>query len=198
MFVQVMVFLLCVVLGWSVATRHVQAREVEPVGNYQVVTHLTQDQALKRIFPSADEITEQLIQLNDQQAEVVRDRVGHRLLTTSYTLYIGKKAGNILGYAMIDEEIGKYQPITSMIGVSVAGKVLDVVIMVYRESRGGEVAHPRFRQQYRGKTSQDAIRVWRDIISISGATLSVRAVNAQVRKTLAIVDEVFLKEGLKE
>lgn len=171
------------------------ASEQEPEENYQIVTHLSLEAALKKVFPAADEILETKVSLDAEQEKRVRARVGHPLTQTAYTIYIGKHKGSILGYAMVDDEIGKYHPITSIIGVSPQGKVLGVAVMVYRESRGGEVSRRRFLAQYEGKTSRDPIRTRRDIISISGATMSVNAISTQVRKVLAIVDEVFLKGG---
>ena len=167
------------------------AEETEPQDNYQIVTHLSLEQALKKIFPRADKIMETRISLDPEQTKKVEARVGHPLLAKDYTMYVGKQQGKMLGYAMVDEEIGKYRPITSLVGVDPDGKVLGVAIMVYRESRGGEISHQRFLEQLVGKTHRDPIRVRQDIIAISGATLSVRAVSTQVRKALAIVEEVF-------
>ena len=174
------------------------AQETEPEDNYQIVTHLTLEQALKKIFPTADQVLQTRISLDPGQTKKVEARVGHPLGQMDYTIFVGKQQEKTLGYAIVDEELGKYRPITSMIGIDPEGKVLEVAIMVYRESRGGEVAHKRFLQQYVGKTSRDAIRVRQDVISITGATLSVRAVSTQVRKALAIVEEVFLKGGSKQ
>ena len=174
------------------------ADEIEPQDNYQIVSHLSLGDAQKKIFPQADQVLEIRISLDPDQAKQVEARVGHPLLQKDYTVYVGKQQGKTLGYAIVDDEIGKYRPITSMIGINPEGRVLGVAIMVYRESRGGEVAHKRFLNQYVGKTNQDPIRVRQDIVSITGATLSVRAVSTQVRKALAIVEEVFLKRGSKQ
>ena len=83
------------------------------------------------------------------------------------------------------EEVGKYRPITFMVGVTPQLTVRDVAVMVYRESRGGDVKRKRFLSQYRGKSTRDPIDVGRDIINISGATISVRSVNAGVKRVLA-------------
>ena len=184
------VLILILALSWANSLR---AEETEPQDNYQIVTHLSAEQALKKIFPEADQVLETRISLDPDQAKRVEERVGHSLAQNNLTIFVGKRQGKILGYALVDEEIGKYRPITSMVGVDTQGKVLGVAIMVYRESRGGEVSHKRFLQQYVGKTNSDPIRVHQDIIAISGATLSVRAVSTQVRKALAVVEEVFLK-----
>jgi H+/Na+-translocating ferredoxin:NAD+ oxidoreductase subunit G len=55
---------------------------------------------------------------------------------------------------------------------------------VYREPYGGEVAYDAWRRQFRGKSSDDALQVGRDIRTISGATISVNAVTLGVRRAL--------------
>jgi len=51
----------------------------------------------------------------------------------------------------------------------------------------------RFNYQYEGKTTQDPIRINKDIINITGATMSVRSVSAGVKRALVLVEEFFLK-----
>jgi len=66
-------------------------------------------------------------------------------------------------------------------------------VLVYRESRGSEVRKKRFNYQYEGKTIYDPIRINRDIINISGATMSVRSMSAGVKRVLVLVDELYLQ-----
>ena len=66
-----------------------------------------------------------------------------------------------------------------------ANRLRDVDILVYREPYGGEVAYDAWRKQFRGKRAADPLQVGRDIRSISGATISVHAVTAGVRRMLA-------------
>jgi Na+-translocating ferredoxin:NAD+ oxidoreductase RnfG subunit len=80
-----------------------------------------------------------------------------------------------------------------MVGVDPDGGVLNVEVLIYRESRGSEVRTKRFNAQYEGKTVWDPIRMNKDIINISGATMSVRSLSAGVKRTLVIVDEIYLK-----
>ena len=51
----------------------------------------------------------------------------------------------------------------------------------------------RFNAQYEGKTVSDPIRINKDIINISGATMSVRSINAGVKRVLVLIDEFYLK-----
>ena len=78
--------------------------------------------------------------------------------------------------AWILEEIGKEMPIT--IGVVVEDDVIQQVkILAYRESRGGEVRYPAYTAQYKGAALQEDYRLNQNIDGITGATLSMWAVN---------------------
>jgi len=95
------------------------------------------------------------------------------------------RGDSLLGFAEVGNVIGKDQPITFLVAVDPSDRLMDVDILVYREPYGGEVAYESWRKQFRGKTSTDPIQVGRDIRSISGATISVHAVTAGVRRILA-------------
>jgi hypothetical protein len=47
--------------------------------------------------------------------------------------------------------------------------------------------------QYEGKTVLDPIRINKDIINITGATMSVRSISAGVKRVLVLIDEFYLK-----
>jgi hypothetical protein len=79
------------------------------------------------------------------------------------------------------DEIGKERDITTGIVIT-DNKVDKVEVLVYRESRGGQVQNSRFTQQYQN-TSSDTNFI-KEIDSISGATLSVNALNKQVQLAL--------------
>jgi hypothetical protein len=81
------------------------------------------------------------------------------------------------------EEIGKEEPITAGF-VVVGGRIDHVRVLVYRESRGGEVREPAFMRQFQGATLAKAGRLDRDIDGIVGATLSVGAMERMARLAL--------------
>lgn len=74
-------------------------------------------------------------------------------------------------------EIGKEEYITAGFVVS-DGRIEQARILVYRESRGGEIRYPAFLAQFKGATLGSNHFLTRKIDGISGATLSV---NAMVR-----------------
>jgi len=85
--------------------------------------------------------------------------------------------------AWIVEEIGKEKPITT--GIVVAGGHIErVKVLVFRESRGWEVRHEFFTDQFRHAALSEDGRLDRNIDSISGATLSVNALTRLARMVL--------------
>ena len=81
------------------------------------------------------------------------------------------------------EEIGKEEPITA--GFVVAnGRIDHVRILVYRESRGSEVRYPSFLKQFRDASLAPDGQLNRSIDGISGATLSVAAMERLARLAL--------------
>lgn len=76
--------------------------------------------------------------------------------------------------AWILEEIGKEKPITTGIVIN-NGKVEQVKVLIFRESRGWEVRHDFFTDQFKQATLKNNNQLSQRIDNISGATLSVRA-----------------------
>jgi len=87
--------------------------------------------------------------------------------------------------AWILDEIGKTEPITSGVVVN-HGVVEQVRVLVFRESRGGEVHREAFTRQYLDSGLDGKGRLDRGIDGITGATMSVNAVNRQVRLALLL------------
>lgn len=94
------------------------------------------------------------------------------------------RGDSLVGFAQVGNVIGKDQPITFLVAIDPNDRLKDVDILVYREPRGGEVAYEPWRKQFRGKAARDSLAVGRNIRSISGATISVHAVTAGVRRML--------------
>ena len=95
-----------------------------------------------------------------------------------------QRRDSLLGFATVREVRGKDQPITFLVAIDPAGRVLDVDILVYREAYGGEVAYSSWRRQFRGRTAADSVRIGKPIRNISGATISTHAVTLGVRAAL--------------
>ncbi len=159
----------------------------------QAEVYLTEEDALKLMFPTSERIRQETLSLNPDQKKIVEDRIGWRFPEESFPMYIGETGKKIDGYALVQHTIGKHKPMTYMVGVDADGNVTNVELLIFRESRGSEVRTKRFNSQYEGKTVLDPVRINRDIINISGATMSVRSMSAGVKRMLVLVDEFYLK-----
>ncbi len=162
----------------------------EELGSIEV--YLTEDQALKILFPKSQGIRGEELRLTPEQKDRIQERIGWKFPEESFRAFKAMTNGKVDGYAVVQETIGKHRPITYLVGVTPDGRVSDVEILVYRESKGTEVRMKRFNSQYEGKTSLDPIRINKDIINITGATMSVRSVSAGVKRALVLVDEFYL------
>jgi Na+-translocating ferredoxin:NAD+ oxidoreductase RnfG subunit len=163
--------------------------EEEKVLDIQVL--LTKKQAFEIAFPGADTVDREKVWLTEEQKKSVEELCLQKINVNRINFYIGKKGDNIMGYAVIDHEIGKSFPITFMTVLNVDGTVRDVEILVYREPRGWEVKYPSFMDQFTGR---DADSDYRSVNSITGATLSVRALVKGVSRATAFYKVLFLNK----
>jgi hypothetical protein len=85
--------------------------------------------------------------------------------------------------AWILEEIGKEEFITAGFFVR-QGRMDHARVLIYRESRGGEVRYPAFLKQFAGIALNAEQQLSVRIDNISGATLSVNAMNRMARLAL--------------
>lgn len=165
-----------------------------PDGPEAITVYLSQEQALQKAFPKADSLWSNIWTPTPAQRKKIERRLGWRLAEPHFEIFQAQNKNQHLGYAIVTEQIGLYKPITFLVKADPQGKNDGVWIMVYRESRGGEVKRQRFLTQYKGKKATSPIRLNRDIIGVSGATLSVRALNGGVKKILTIIDVAHLQK----
>jgi hypothetical protein len=164
------------------------------IGEIQV--YLTPEGALEEIFENVAGVDTIRVVLEEEDLTFLTATLGRPAVTDRITIFLPRdEDGALLGYAVIDEEVGKYRPITFMVGTTPEGEVKNVEVLVYRESRGGDVRRGRFLRQYRGKAADDPIRSHQDIINIAGATLSVNALNLGVKRVLLTL-ELLAERGI--
>jgi hypothetical protein len=143
----------------------------------QAGQYLSQEQFLTEVF--ADQIPKpDVLWLTKDIAQQAEKILGHSPVQLRQRYW---KQGDKTAWIL--DEIGKEEPITAGFAVE-AGKIAQVRIMTYRESRGGEVRYPAFLNQYQGAALQDNTVLNRTIDGISGATLSVSAMNRMARLAL--------------
>jgi hypothetical protein len=126
--------------------------------------------------------------LKSEVKSQIKQLIGHPFpgFRVRYCLKDGKTA-------WILDEIGKTEPITSGIIVD-QGQVEQVRVLVFRESRGSEVHRSAFTRQYKSAVLDGENRLDRHIDGITGATLSVSALNRQVKLAL-LLDRITREAG---
>ena len=132
---------------------------------------------LTTAFPGATPVVHVLWITPDIRAEVVRI-LGHEPAQLRQKYWTdGQKTAWML------DEIGKEDAITA--GFVIKDGVVEMArVLVYRESRGGEIRYPSFVAQFRGAALGAGQYLNKQIDGISGATLSVNAMVRMSREAL--------------
>jgi len=150
--------------------------------------YLTVEQAQKLMFGEAATFEKSDLRLDDATRNAIKmaSRVQvERDVQPVWTVFDG---GELSGYFVIDEVIGKHRYITYAIALSPQGEVKQVEILVYRESYGYEIRNPRWRAQFVGHKPGAVLTLGEEIKNISGATLSCRHITEGVSRVLATYD----------
>ncbi len=150
------------------------------------VTYMSAEQAATLMFPDADAFDDRTVTLDAAQLKQL-DAQGVRGRSAAWSVRVARKAGETLGYVIVDDVIGKFELISYAVGIGNDGTVKQVEILAYRESHGFEIRLPAWRRQFVGKGASASMRVGDDIANISGATLSCTHVTDGVRRILAVV-----------
>ena len=169
---------------------YTRSPNLEEIGVEQVF--LTQDQALKEVFPEASRFELDTKEVSEKvQKEIEENNIGP-LESSQMVFHLAKAVdGKLLGYGIVVNQQGKYRPITQLVGITPDFQVKDVAIMIYRESRGADVRRKRFLNQFKKKSIKDPLQVNRDIINISGATISAHSVSIAVRRVLFLANRLY-------
>jgi hypothetical protein len=141
--------------------------------------------SLKKMFGDSVSISSSVQYLSSGQNDSLAWESRSRWSSDTIHFSICRLNGRVVGYGFVDEVKGKTQFITYLAGIRPTGGVQDIDVLAYRESYGGEIGYESFRKQFRDKTVSDKLQPGRDIKNISGATISVRALTAGVKKILS-------------
>lgn len=154
-------------------------------GTVSAATYMTKDQALQLAFPGADQVETKNLFLTPEQMEQVHMATGMELDSALYTFYVGKRGGEILGYAAIESRRVRTLPQTMLVVVNPDGRVKLAEILAFYEPPEYQPSK-RWLQQFSGLRLSPELRIGGQIHALSGATLSAHSVARQLRKTLAM------------
>jgi Na+-translocating ferredoxin:NAD+ oxidoreductase RnfG subunit len=168
---------------------------------------LTQEQALKQMFPDVDEVKTETKTLTPQEIIKLKAKLGGNLFhftessskekvksENTYTVFYGIKNKNTVRIAIIDEQPGKWGPVEFILAIDTAtSKINNLAVMSYKEQRGRPIARVNFLKQFFGKGSVDPVAIRKDIRAISGATVSSDCACFAVKKAIVMYEEVLKK-----
>lgn len=157
-----------------------------------VVFH-SREEALRLAFPDADRVAAENFFLTREQRSEIESRARAPLDSDLLTVYVGQRAAEIAGYAVLDTHVVRTLPETFLVVMSPSGRIVGTHLLAFHEPLEYLPAG-RWLQQFQGKQLADELRVGREIAAITGSTLTSRAVAASIRRALAIHD-VLLKGG---
>lgn len=124
-----------------------------------------------------------LLWLTGERGEVAAEILGHK--APSLRVRYWHKADRT---AWILEEVGREKPITAGFVIE-KGKLADVRVLAFRESRGWEIRHDFFTKQFNGVELENGRSLSKSIDNITGATLSVNAMKRMASLALFLDGE---------
>ncbi len=152
--------------------------------------YVSQTDFLAKAFPSSDFKANTFWLKTDHKA-AAKEMLGHPYQGLRLRYWASLDNGDT---AWIINEIGKERPIR--IGVVIKeGRIHNVTILAFEESRGWEVRYPFFTEQFEGVKLQEGLKLDASIDGITGATLSVRAVSNVARLALYLHNQVAATSG---
>ena len=127
--------------------------------------------------------TQQALWLNAEHKQQINDQFDYQLNRLRLRYWTASETS-----VWVLDEVGKEQPITMAVAVT-DQKIRAIEVLSYRESRGGEIRYPFFRDQFKGAELTTSAKLSQRIDGITGATLSVRAME-KVAKVALFLDQL--------
>ena len=153
---------------------------------------VSRQEALNTVFAGAT-IAADRVYLTAAQAERIADLARNEVRTRIYARYVARRAGAVVGRAYVDTHVVRTKRESLLVSLETDGRVRRIDVTAFLEPPE-YVAPERWKQQYYEKPLGDDLAIQRAIRPIAGATLTTHAVNAAVRRILAL-DQVLEGRG---
>jgi FMN-binding protein len=163
-------------------------------GSARATVYATQDAALHDAFPDADAIEPKSYVLDDAQVQRVQALADCALDRKLWTIHTAKRAGETLGYALLDMRTVRTQPEALLVVLTPDGAVRSLRVLAFHEPAEYQPSL-RWLALFEGKKLDDELRLKRGIQQIAGATLSSQSVTRAVRTALALYQVLIQKPG---
>lgn len=153
-------------------------------------TFLTQEEALELAFPAPATVERRTAFLDEQQIAETSRRAGRTEVESGIvTYYVGRTAEGPIGYAYFDAHRVRTLDEVLMVVVTPGGTVSRVEVLRFREPR--EYLPPeRWLDLFTDRELDERLSAKGDIVNLTGATLTSRAVIRAVRRVLALHETI--------
>jgi Na+-translocating ferredoxin:NAD+ oxidoreductase RnfG subunit len=148
---------------------------------------LTQEEALRLAFPAPATIERRTAYLDDRQVAGARNlagpdvEIGQRIVT----YYVGMDREIPLGVAYFDGHIVRTKSEVAMVVIDRQGRVRQVEVLRFEEPPEYR-ASERWMDQLKGKSLSPALSLKGDVMNLTGASLTSRALVRATRRMLAM------------
>lgn len=150
----------------------------------EATVYYSREEAFQLAF-GADATVEPLsLFLSDAQTARIEQLARTRLDSQLYTFYVGKRGGQLLGYAAIESHTVRTHPEALLYVLSPTGELTRIEVLAFHEPPEYQPP-PRWYAQLL-KRPLDALRLGQGIDAVSGATLSSQAAVDSTRKVMAL------------
>jgi hypothetical protein len=156
---------------------------------FLTTTQLFAFQLPKRILKK---VQKELVKTFDQKelnlveitiSEAVNKQLGKQIGAASLFQII--TVDEVLGYAYVGKAPSKTDQFDYLIILDKALIIKKSKVLVYREDYGAEIGSRRWLKQFIGKSGKDQLKYQRDIMAISGATISALSMTQAINQFLA-------------
>ena len=129
---------------------------------------------------------------------VVVDSVNQKLSQKVKENHLFKieKNDSIIGYAFVDKAPSKTDEFDYLILLDKNLIIAKTKVLIYREDYGGEIGSKRWLKQFIGKKSTDKLKYEREIMAISGATISASSMTIAINNFLHNLEILHKNEVL--
>jgi len=133
--------------------------------------------AIVKTFDSKEISLENIVISKEVNKQLFKKIGAHNL----YKIIVDK---SFVGYAYVDKAPSKTDEFDYLILLDTDLIIKKTKVLVYREDYGGEIGSRRWLKQFIGKSSSDNLKYEKEIIAISGATISARAMTVAINTFL--------------
>ena len=146
---------------------------------------------IQNFYNDSIEVVSKKFKIPKKIKSEIQNKVKQKFFRDQIYYWLIKKEGENIGYALLDNSLGKSMPITYLVIFDTSQKVIHSSIIKYREGYGGEVAGKKWLAQFNGMRRDSVYKYPGNIAGISGATISVRSVTKGFGKLSLLLPHII-------